>query len=67
MLLVKNNMDVIKKVNMQLSSKFNMRDLGAANFIMGIEIKRDRAVIKLWLNRRNYIEIILKCFNMQDC
>jgi hypothetical protein len=66
-LLVGNNMDVIKKVNMHLSSKFDMKDLGVANFIMGIKIKRDQVIIKLWLNQRKYIEIILNCFNMQDC
>ena len=50
MLLVGNNMDVIKEVKSQLSSKFDMKDLGAANFIMRMEIKRDSANMKLWLN-----------------
>jgi hypothetical protein len=47
MLLVGNNMDVIKEVKSQLSSKFDMKDLGVANFILGMEIKRDRANRKL--------------------
>ena len=51
MLLVGNNMDVIKEVKSQLSSKFDMKYLGAANFILGMEIKRDRANNKLWLNQ----------------
>jgi hypothetical protein len=50
MLLVGNNMDVIKEVKSQLSSKFYMKDLGVANFILGMEIKRDRTNKKLWLN-----------------
>jgi hypothetical protein len=50
MLLVGNNMDVIKEMKSQLSSKFDMKDLGAANFIMGMEIKRDHANMKIWLN-----------------
>jgi hypothetical protein len=50
MLLVGNNMDVIKEVKSQLSSKFYMKDLSAANFIMGMEIKRDHANRKIWLN-----------------
>jgi hypothetical protein len=33
MLLVGNNMDVIKEVKSNLSSKFDMKDLDAANFI----------------------------------
>jgi hypothetical protein len=47
MLLVGNNMDVIKEVKSKLSSKFDMKDLSAANFILGMEIKRDRANMKL--------------------
>ena len=57
--LVGNNMDVITKVKSQLSSKFDMKDLSATNFILGMEIKRDRANKKLWLNQRKYIETIL--------
>jgi hypothetical protein len=64
MLLVGNNMDVIKEVKSQLSSKFDMKDLGVANFILGMEIKRDRANKKLWLNQRKYVETILQRFNM---
>jgi hypothetical protein len=37
-------------VKIHLSSKFDMKDLGAANFILGMEIKRDRENRKLWLN-----------------
>jgi hypothetical protein len=64
MLLVGNNMDVIKEVKSKLSSKFDMKDLGAAKFILGMEIKRDRANRKLWLNQRKYVETILQRFNM---
>jgi hypothetical protein len=50
MLMVGNNMDDIKEMKSQLSSKFDMKDLGAANFILGMEIKRDHKNMKLWLN-----------------
>jgi hypothetical protein len=50
MLLVGNNMDVIMEVKSQLSSKFDMKDLSPANFILGMEIKRDHANRKFWLN-----------------
>jgi len=43
-----------------------MKDLGAANYILGMEIKRDWAKKKLWLNQRKYVETILQRFNMQD-
>jgi hypothetical protein len=42
MLLIGNNMNATKEVKKQLSSKFNMKDLGATNFILGMEIKRYR-------------------------
>jgi hypothetical protein len=32
-----------------------------------MDIKRDRASINIWLNQMNYIETVLKRFNMQDC
>jgi hypothetical protein len=59
MLLVGKNMEVIKEVKSQLSSKFDMKDLGDVNFILGMEIKRDHAKRKLWLNKRKYVETIL--------
>ena len=50
MLLVENNMEVIKEVKLQLSSKFNMKDLDVANLILGMEIRRNCADRKFWLN-----------------
>jgi hypothetical protein len=50
MLLIGNNKEIIKGVKTQLSSKFDMKDLGAANFILGMEIKRDRENRKLWFS-----------------
>ena len=50
MLLVGNNMGLIKEVKMKLSFKFDMKDLDATHFILGIEKKRDRADIRLWLS-----------------
>jgi hypothetical protein len=38
MLLIRNIMDFIKEVKMQPSSKFNMKDLSAPYFILGMEI-----------------------------
>jgi hypothetical protein len=41
MLLIGNNKEIIQDVKSHLSSKFDMKDLGASNFILGMEIKRD--------------------------
>jgi hypothetical protein len=64
MLLIGNKKEIIQDVKTQLSSKFDMKDLGASNFILGMEIKRDRKRRKLWLNQRKYVETILQRFNM---
>jgi hypothetical protein len=41
MLLIGNNKEIIQDVKTQLSSKFDMKDISASNFILGMEIKRD--------------------------
>jgi hypothetical protein len=63
-MLIGNNMDVIKEVKKQLSSKFDMKDLGATNFTLGMDIKIDRTTRNIYLNQSKYIETILKCFNV---
>ena len=65
MLLIENNKDVIKEVKYQLFSKFDMKGLGATNFIMGMEIRRDCAN-RIYLNQIKYVEMVLHRFNMQE-
>jgi hypothetical protein len=55
MLLKENEKDIIWDVKTHFSSKFYMKDLGATNFILGMEIKRDQENKKLWLNQRKYV------------
>lgn len=47
MLLIGNNMEFIKEVKIKLSSKFDMKDLGATNWILGMQIKRNHVDRKL--------------------
>jgi hypothetical protein len=47
MLLIGNNMDAIKEVKKQLSSKFDMKDINASKLIMGMDIKRDQVARNL--------------------
>jgi hypothetical protein len=46
MLLIGNNTKIIQDLKTQLSSKFDMKDLGATNFILVMENKR------YWKNRK---------------
>ena len=65
-LLVGNDKEIIQDLKTHFSSKFDMKDLGAANHILGMEIKRDQTKRKLWLNQRKYVETLLQRFNMKD-
>jgi len=65
--LVGNDIDAIKEVKKQLSSKFDTKDIKVANIMLGSTIKRDKAIRKPWLNQRKYIETVLKRFNMKEC
>eukprot|EP00253_Pinus_taeda_P011876 PITA_11876 len=42
MLLVGNDKEIIQDLKTQLSSKFDMKDVGAANYILGMEIKETK-------------------------
>ena len=44
-----------------------MKDLSAKSFILGMEIKIDRARKRLWSNQSEYANIILHGFNMKEC
>jgi hypothetical protein len=66
MLVAASNKEEIKKVKEQLSSEFEMKDLGTTKRILGMEIKRDRPNEKLYLSQRNFVEKVLNRFNMKD-
>uniref|UniRef100_A0A8R7RAQ8 Reverse transcriptase Ty1/copia-type domain-containing protein n=1 Tax=Triticum urartu TaxID=4572 RepID=A0A8R7RAQ8_TRIUA len=50
----------------QLSSEFEMKDLGAAKKILGMEITRDRNSGLLFLSQQSYIKKVLHHFSMHD-
>jgi hypothetical protein len=50
-----------------LSSKFDMKDLGEASYVLGIEIHRDRSKGVLGLSQKAYFERVLKKYNMHKC
>ncbi|KAL0453640.1 UNVERIFIED_CONTAM: Retrovirus-related Pol polyprotein from transposon TNT 1-94 [Sesamum latifolium] len=47
-----------------LSQEFDMKDLGAATKILGMEIHRDRGSRKLWLSQQGYVEKVLDRYGM---
>ena len=67
MLVAGPNKDRISKLKAQLAREFEMKDLGPANKILGMQIHRDRVSRKVWLSQKSYVKKILQRFNMQDC
>ena len=64
MLIAAKDRAEIERVKSQLSKEFDMKDLGAAKRILGMEIQRDRKEGKLYLSQKGYIEKVLHRFNM---
>jgi hypothetical protein len=65
LIAVKSKID-IANIKAQLSSEFEMKDLGAAEKILGMEITRDRKSDLLFLSQHGYIQKVLRHFNMHD-
>nr|XP_009787759.1 PREDICTED: uncharacterized protein LOC104235647 [Nicotiana sylvestris] len=65
MLIAANNITEINALKKLLSKEFDMKDLGAAKKILGMEISREDDVVHL--SQKRYIERVLERFNMQTC
>ena len=65
-LLIGNVVEVMSSVKVWLSSQFDMKDLGEANFILGIKLWRDRKNKMLGLSQARYIDKVLERFSMQN-
>ena len=66
-LLASNDINLLVETKQLLFSHFDMKDLGEASYVLGIEILRDRPSGILRPSQLTYIERILKRFNMQSC
>jgi hypothetical protein len=66
-LLASSDVNLLQETKKILSSKFDMKDLGEASFVLGIEIYRDRRNGVLRLSQKAYIEKVLKKFSMHKC
>jgi hypothetical protein len=66
-LLASSDVSLLLETKKFLSSKFDMKDLGKASFILGIEIHRDRSKRVLGRSQNAYIEKVLKKFSVHKC
>uniref|UniRef100_A0A803MJE1 Reverse transcriptase Ty1/copia-type domain-containing protein n=1 Tax=Chenopodium quinoa TaxID=63459 RepID=A0A803MJE1_CHEQI len=60
------DMNDIIKLKHQLSKEFDMKDLGPAKKILGMQITRDKQRSTLQLSQSEYIKRVLQRFNMGD-
>nr|GEX22474.1 zinc finger, CCHC-type [Tanacetum cinerariifolium] len=65
MLIFGTDQNQVDKTKKFLSSRFSMKDMGEADVILGIKIKRENKGIVI--TQSHYIEKILKKFNHEDC
>ncbi|GKF34050.1 retrotransposon protein, putative, ty1-copia subclass [Tanacetum coccineum] len=65
-LIMGNNIPILKEVKDYLGKCFSMKDLGEAAYILGIKIYRDRSKRLILLSQSAYIDKILKKFNMHN-
>ena len=66
-LLASSDLGLLHETKRMLSKNFDMKDLGEASFVLGIEIHRNRSRGLLGLSQRAYVDRILERFNMQQC
>lgn len=64
LILVSNSLTKLTAIKQLLSQRFEMKDLGEAAFILGIEIVRNRSIRTLTINQSQYIKTLLDRFEM---
>jgi hypothetical protein len=65
-LLIENDIPMMKVVKSSLRKSFSMKDLGEASYILDIKIYRDRSKMLIGLTQDAYIDKVLNRFNMQN-
>ena len=66
LLIAGNSLPEIKSIKHKLSTKFEMKDMGIARTMLGIEIKRERSVKQLFISQIEYTTTVLERFGMQN-
>ena len=66
-IFMSNDASVLAAEKAKISSEFDMDDRGEIHFILGMEIKRDRAKKVITICQKAYIESVLVRFGMQNC
>jgi hypothetical protein len=66
LLLLSNSLSELISLKQELAKKFEMKDLGEAQFILGIQIERDRSAHTLSQSQQSYIKKIVERYSMSN-
>jgi hypothetical protein len=67
LLLFSNSLERLETLKRDLSSRFSMKDLGEAQYILGLQIERDRTARTLSISQREYVRKMLERAGLSDC
>lgn len=67
LIITGNSHVLINTFKLAISKRFHMKDLGALRWVLGMEVRRDRAARTLELKQTAYFDILLNRFGMSDC
>jgi hypothetical protein len=65
-LLIGNDVEMLNSVKEYLNSKFSMKDMGEAAYVLSIKIYRDRSRLLLSLSQSTYLFSMNNKFSMKD-
>ena len=66
MLVAAGTLDEVQSIKQSLKETFEMKDMGEASKILGMDISRDRKKGNLYLKQTDYIRRVISRFRMQD-
>jgi hypothetical protein len=67
LLLASNDLTALTQLKATLAAQFEMEDMGEASFILGIDIRRDRAARTISIGQAAYVTAVLQRHGMYDC
>ena len=65
-LIIGNNVKILSDVKKWMAEQFQMKDLGNASYVLGIQIISDRNKRQLALSKASYIDKVIERFSMQN-
>ena len=56
----------VKRFKDQLGARYQIKDMGDLNWLLGLEVVRDRDQRTITFSQSAYVQRIIKCFNLQS-